>query len=184
MLIFKRMHEVPLDQAVSVLSQHEHGNFYDMERDIRHFAARFGREGLSPVLSVITFIQDKPVGFVLSGVREMGGEKVAWISDNVVIPKYSDAQVREAMMEKVLAAFEEEGVTLATLEVNAESGQTIEFYHHMGFEIVDRVLLMKGVFQKPQIDFELRRPFSIEKMVAQDARFFNDILLLHEPIIS
>ena len=32
--------------------------------------------------------------------------------------------------------------------------------------------------QKPQIDFELRRPFIIEKMLAQDARFFNDIRIV------
>lgn len=178
MLVVKRMHEVPLEQAVSVLHQNEYGKFYDIERDIRHFAARFGREGLSPVLSVVTFIQDEPAGFVLSGVREMGGEKVAWISDNVVVPKFRDAYVREAMMERVMSAFEEEGVTLATVEVNAESDQTIQFYHDMDFEIVDRLLLMKGIFEETNGESQQQEAFSVEKTVAQDARFFNDIRIV------
>jgi ribosomal protein S18 acetylase RimI-like enzyme len=178
MLVVKRMHEVPLEQAVLVFHQNEYGNFYDIERDIRHFAARFGREGLSPVLSVVTFKQEEPVGVVLSGVREMGGEKVAWISDNVVVPKFREAHVRETMMERVLSAFEEEGVTLATVEVNADNEQTIQFYHDMGFEIVDRLLLMKGVFEESPEDGLEQGVFTVEKTVAQDARFFNDIRIV------
>lgn len=178
MLVVKRMHEVALEQPVSVLHQNELGKFYDMERDIRHFAARFGREGLSPVLSVVAYIDDEPVGFVLSGVREIGGEKVAWISDNVAVPKSRDAHVQEAMMEKVMAAFEEEGVTLATVEVNVESEQSVHFYQGMGFEVVDQLLLMKGKFEQAFYDAEHHSSFIIVNSVAQDARFFNDIRIV------
>lgn len=181
MLVVKRMHEVPLEEAVSVLHQNDHDIFYDKERNIRHFAARFGREGLSPVLSVVTYDQKQPVGFVLSGVREMGGEKVAWICENVVLPEYRDHHVREVMLDTVMAAFEEEGVTLATLEVNAENEEMVDLYSHLDFEIVDRLLLLKGELYADDAEdwppSELTS-FQVEKSVAQEARFFHDIRIV------
>ncbi|MGV3487861.1 MAG: GNAT family N-acetyltransferase [Tuberibacillus sp.] len=180
MLVVKRLHEVPLEQAVSVLYQNDQALRYDRERHIRRFTARFGREGLSPVLSVLALFHGYPCGVVLCGIREMGGEKVAWISDNIVLPKYGEQRVREAMMDAIMTAFEEEGVTLATLEIDAESEDVIEFYNGLNFEVVDRLLLLQGEsHQHIQDDPNPGSPlFHVEKSAAQEARFFNDIRIV------
>lgn len=62
------------EQAQQVWNDGFLGYYRDLAMDLSTWLNRCAREDLLPDLSVIAFDGQKPVGFVLSGIRETNGE--------------------------------------------------------------------------------------------------------------
>ncbi len=144
----KRMTECTIQQCVHVWNEGFRDYLVPLHMTPQSFLARFVNEGLDPELSLVAFDGDEPVGFVMSGVRIIDGQKVAWNGGTGVVPSHRRQGVGKALMEATLAAYRREGVKLALLEAISENEKAIALYEQMGYGITDRleILVHDGAF--------------------------------------
>ena len=102
-----------------------------------------GKEELSPLHSVIAFMNDEPIGIVLNGIWQRNGKKVAWNGGTGVAPAYRKQGVGQALMEETLRIYEEQGVELAALVAIRENAKAISLYEKMGLELVDQSIFLE-----------------------------------------
>ena len=155
MIVIKRLSACTFSEAVEIWNKGFEGYFVDATTTEERFAARLGMEGLSPSLSVVAFVDDQPVGMILTGIRTIQGKKVAWNGGTCVATAYRGQGLGKVMMKAVLQVYEEEGVEWATLEAFRENEKAIALYKSMGFDIVDRLLFL----QRTE-GFDRTNPFS------------------------
>jgi ribosomal protein S18 acetylase RimI-like enzyme len=108
--------------------------------------AHIVHEGLEPELSLVAYDGDRPVGCVLSGMRDGEGGKVAYNGGTGVIPAYRGKGVGRLLIDAALGLYRSHGAAEATLEVITTNEPAIALYHRAGYEVTDRlsVLSMDG----------------------------------------
>ncbi|CAG7636893.1 GNAT family N-acetyltransferase [Paenibacillus allorhizosphaerae] len=147
--IIKRLSECTLVEALEAWNKGFEGYFIDATMTLDAFLARMVNEGLSPALSVVAFVDGKPAGIVLNGVRTIRGDKIAWNGGTGVAQAYRGQGIGKKLMQASLDIYREEKVNIATLEAIRANAPAIELYKRMGYSIVDRlaVLQHKGMYE-------------------------------------
>ncbi len=155
MFTIKRLSECTFEQALQAWNEGFEGYYSNMTFTMDRYTKKLGAEGISPELSVIAFDGDKPVGFVLSGVRMIDGKKVAWNGGTGVTTAYRRKGVGKALMNATLGIYREVGVDLSTLEAISENEKAIDLYKQNGYEIIDQLVFYQREASFDQIPFQL-----------------------------
>ncbi|MCC3358648.1 GNAT family N-acetyltransferase [Bacillus sp. REN16] len=140
MITIKRLSECTLQDAVVAWNKGFEGYYFNMTTTVDLFTRRLILEGLSPVLSVIAYDGDRPVGLIVNGIRKINGKKVSWNGGTGVDPEYRGKGVGKKLIDTVLAIYEEEDVEIATLEAVKENVTAISLYEKVGYKIVDELV--------------------------------------------
>lgn len=140
MVTIKRLSTCTFDEATYLWNEGFSGYYFNIAMTVDAYTARLGMEGLSPALSVVAFVDGKPAGFTLNGVRMIDGRKVAWNGGTAVLPGFRRQGVGKALMEATLNIYREEKVEVATLEAIRENSNAIALYRQMGYAIADRLV--------------------------------------------
>ncbi|MDF2721144.1 MAG: Acetyltransferase [Paenibacillus sp.] len=130
------------------------------ELTMEQLLSGFARNGVRPELSVVGYVNDRPVGFVFVAVRVVGGKKLAWNGGTGVFPEYRGLGLAKLMMQEANRILREQEVDLAVLEVVTGNERAIAAYKSGGFRIVDRLAAMSRT--EP-----LERPFRQEPTPGQ-----------------
>ncbi|MCA1060329.1 GNAT family N-acetyltransferase [Rossellomorea aquimaris] len=146
MVEIKRLKECTLDEAVHAWNTGFEGYYFNMTMNTDAFAARLVNEGLSTEHSIVAFMDNVPVGLVLSGMREVNGKKIAWNGGTGVATSFRRHGIGKALIEKSLEIYKEEAVDIATLEAVLENGNAIALYEQYGYRTIDQLeyLELKG----------------------------------------
>ena len=88
-----------------------------MPLTLDRFLARISSGGISPEHSFIAFIEGKPVGFLLNGIRNNSGGKFAWNGGTAIVPVIRGKKVGRSLVNAALDLYERASVNVATLEV-------------------------------------------------------------------
>lgn len=171
----KRLSQCTLEEATTAWNRGFEGYYFDATSTPDRFAARLGMEGLSTQLSVVAFLEGEPVGLVLSGVRTIDGQKVAWNGGTGVATAHRKQGVGRKMMEAVLQIYREEGIDIATLEAVSQNEKAIALYQQMGYQIVDRLLFLQHTEAFPRNPFLSgeEHPYQLKHGIPQDVRFLS-----------
>lgn len=86
---------------------------------------------------------DEPAGFVLNGFRDINGKRIAWNGGTAIAPTYRGKAIGKKLMLKNLELYREQGVDIATLEALDQNEPAIKLYEHVGYEIMDRLVLLQ-----------------------------------------
>ncbi|WP_223700441.1 GNAT family N-acetyltransferase [Sutcliffiella deserti] len=143
MFIIKKLYECKLEEAVEAWNKGFEGYFFDATMDVDRFTARLGHENLSPSLSIIAFDKEKPIGILLSGMKQINGKKVAWNGGTGVAKPYRQKGVGKLLIEAAIKIYEETDVDISTLEAITENMKAISLYEKMGYEVVDEVVHLR-----------------------------------------
>lgn len=143
MLTFKRYNQCTLDEAVQAYNRGFEGYYFDQSKTADTLSLKMGKEELSPLHSVIAFMNDEPVGIVLNGIWQRNGKKVGWNGGTGVAPVYRKQGVGQALIEETLRIYEEQEVELAALVAIRENEKAISLYEKMGFELVDQSIFLE-----------------------------------------
>jgi len=135
----KRLTACTFQQLHEVWVSGFEGYFFDMNMPLDNLMSLIVSERLSADLSVVAFDGDRPIGFVLSGTRLIGGQKVAWNGGTGLAKEYRGRGIGRQLMEAALAVYREEGVELATLEVVQQNESAYQLYGKLGYEVVDQL---------------------------------------------
>ncbi|WP_257152551.1 GNAT family N-acetyltransferase [Bacillus sp. AFS059628] len=125
-------------------------------------------EDLSPLLSIVAFENNQPIGIVMSGVREVKGKKVSWNGGTGVAKEYRRKGVGKILMESTLSILKEEGVDIATLEAISDNTKAISLYKNKGYLVEDNVeyLNLNGKLGQNPIK-DSNRKYTVERVAPQ-----------------
>ena len=136
----RRLSACSFDDAVKIWNEGFQGYFVDMTLSLDRYLSRLQREGLSPEFSLMAFSDGTPAGFLLNGIRNNPGRKVAWNGGTGVSPQFRGCGVGKALMQATVGLYQELGIQIATLEAISENEPAISLYRQFGYEVVDRLV--------------------------------------------
>ncbi|GIN87330.1 hypothetical protein J6TS2_37160 [Heyndrickxia sporothermodurans] len=139
MIKIKRLIDCTLTEAVKAWNEGFEGYYFDATTTPDNFIKRMVNEDLSPLLSIVAFEDNQPIGIVMNGVRDIKGIKVAWNGGTGVAKEYRSKGVGKKLMNSTLSILKEEGIDLATLEAISDNTKAISLYKNMGYLVDDDV---------------------------------------------
>lgn len=151
MIEIKRLHECTLDDVVATWNSGFRDYYVDVTTTVDKFIRRMCQEDLSAAMSVVAWVDGKPAGLVMTGVRTIGGQTVSWNGGTCVVPEQRGKGVGAAMMSAVFELYRQAGVERTVLEAFAQNGRAISLYRSVGYQTVDRLLFLQrtGPFAAP-----------------------------------
>ncbi|MBB6670357.1 GNAT family N-acetyltransferase [Cohnella nanjingensis] len=169
---FKSLRDYTLDQLAVMWNEGFTGYFVDATQSPEGFLRRFAAEHLSLDLSFAAVLEGKPVGFVLSGARAIGGTKTAWNGGTGIAPAYRGQGIGKLMIAEALRRYAAHGVGLATLEAIAANAPAIALYERMGYRTINRLKILQQTGELPAVTFAAAGtgPFRVQLGTAPDVR--------------
>lgn len=159
------MTECTMDETMRAWNDGFKGYAVNLHMDIDSFLKRTVQEKLSPRYSLVAFDETKPVGVLVSGIKERGGLKVAWNGGTGVHPDYRNKKVGRRLVEASLGLYKEEGVDLATLEAISNNDAAIHLYEKHGYAVEDYLSIFR---YSGMIDLEKEVELEEKNLTAQD----------------
>ena len=138
----KPMNTCSFQTALDVWNEGFQEYFVDLTLSLDKFLARVTSERLSPELSFIAFVAEKPVGLLLNGIRANGVTKSAWNGGTGVIPSYRGKGIGRALVNASIELYEEQGIEVATLEALRGNESAIKLYTNCGYSIVEELTFL------------------------------------------
>lgn len=139
----RRLDACSFREALRLWNEGFGGYSFDMTLSLDSYLARLQAGGLSPELSLSAFVGERPAGFVLNGVREAGGRRVAWNGGTGVAPEFRRRGLGKVLIGAALEVYREQGAEAATLEALVNNGAAVSLYESLGYETTDRLLLLE-----------------------------------------
>ena len=168
MITFKTMDQITFQDAYELFTKGFEGYYIPMKMPLDAFVARFGNENLSPALSIIMLDEGNPIGFVLQGIREVDGQKVAWNGGTGIIPAYRGKKLGVSLIEKALNLLKREDVDIATLEALSVNQPAINLYEKVGYKVIDTLHFLEAEGELI-FDEKVANEFSIQRIPALQA---------------
>jgi ribosomal protein S18 acetylase RimI-like enzyme len=158
----KRLSTCSFQTALDVWNEGFHGYFVDLTLSLDKFLARVTSECLSPELSFIAFVAEKPVGFLLNGIRANGVTKLAWNGGTGVITSHRGKGIGRALVNASIELYEAHGVEVATLEALRGNESAIKLYRGCGYSIVEELTFLDAGDSVPS--FDLKPGFTVRQV--------------------
>lgn len=143
MIEIKGLHTCSFQTALEVWNRGFQSYVVDLTLSLDGFLTRISSEGVSPEYSFIAFLEGKPVGFLLNGIRISSGRKFAWNGGTGVVPELRGRGIGRALVETALDLYAQELVDIATLEAISSNESAIALYQKCGYEVVDELMFLQ-----------------------------------------
>ncbi|TGV13074.1 GNAT family N-acetyltransferase, partial [Mesorhizobium sp. M00.F.Ca.ET.186.01.1.1] len=150
MITIKRMSDCTFAEVTKAWNRGFEGYFVSIVMTEEMLVQRLGNEGYVMGLSVVAFDGEEPIGLVASGLRTIGGKKVAWNGGTGVATEYRRQGVGRQLIDATLELYKEAGVQVATLEAMSQNSKAIALYEQKGYEVVDRLLFWQRIGPLPE----------------------------------
>ncbi|GGI11490.1 GNAT family N-acetyltransferase [Gottfriedia solisilvae] len=109
-----------------------------------YLAERFTGAGIHYNLSFGVFSQDKQVAFIMHGIEEHNGEKIAFDIGTGVIPPYRGKRLVAQIYNYAIPILKQHNVQKCLLEVIQTNEKAIKVYNNLGFQIKRELSCFKG----------------------------------------
>lgn len=144
MIIYKSLDNISL----KVISETMNLAFSDYSIPIKFpvelLKNKFKAENILPELSVGAFNNDKLVGLILNGYKEINSRKIIYNGGTGVIPKFRGKRITLKMYEYLSPILKEKGIYNQQLEVIYDNVPAIKSYTKVGFQIKRKLNCYKG----------------------------------------
>ncbi len=109
--------------------------FVKMPHDVDYFKKRFTAAKVRYDLSYGMFDNERPVGFIINGIDDRNGDKIAFNTGTGVIPGYRGQKIVQKLYDHALPILKANGITKCQLEVITKNHIAIKAYENIGFKI-------------------------------------------------
>ncbi|MCM3125257.1 MULTISPECIES: GNAT family N-acetyltransferase [unclassified Mesobacillus] len=164
----KRLSDCPLKDGVEAYNRGFEGYFYDQSKTIETFANRFGLDGISPEHSVIAYYEGRPAGIVLSGIKKINGEVIAWNGGTGIAKELRGKGIGKQLMNAALDIYRENQVKYATLEAISRNEGAIQLYQSLGFTLVKKLKFLQYNEPFPEGTFDSATNYQVEHVAPQE----------------
>ena len=148
--------------ALDVWNEGFQGYFVDMTLSLDKFLTRITSDCLSPELSFIAFVAERPVGFLLNAIRTNGATKFAWNGGTGVIPSYRGKGIGRALVNASIEMYEAHNVEVATLEAVHGNESAISLYKDCGYAIVEELTFLQS--EESVLSFDLKTGYTVRQV--------------------
>jgi len=145
----RRLSTRTFDEAVQLWNDGFQGYLVDMTLSLDRYLARLTAEDLLLSRSLVALCDGQPAGFLLNGIRNNAGQKVAWNGGTGVSPEFRGQRVGRALVEAAIQVYKEEEVGHATLEALSGNDAAIALYRKCGYEITERLVILQCAASLP-----------------------------------
>ncbi|TFB21724.1 GNAT family N-acetyltransferase [Filobacillus milosensis] len=159
-LTFKRVSDCSLNELVDVWNRGFEGYSVDVTMTPEAFLKRMVSEDLSPSDSVVAFDEQKAVGIIMNGFREINGKTYAWNGGTGIDTDYRGKGVSQQLMDEVDHLYREKNVDVAVLEAISTNARAIKLYEKHHYELVERLTYFKG--PEDQQDISVIHDYDLE----------------------
>lgn len=168
MIKIKRLVDCTIAEAVTAWNEGFEGYYIDATTTPENFIKRMVNEDLSPLLSIVAFKNNKPIGIVMNGVREVKGKKVAWNGGTGIAKENRSKGIGKKLIDSTLSILKEEGIHIATLEAISDNTKAISLYKNMGYLVDDNLeyLNLNGKLSQNPIK-DSNRKYIVERVLPQ-----------------
>ncbi|MEC0201954.1 GNAT family N-acetyltransferase [Paenibacillus lautus] len=142
MITYKPLSELPIREVSELWNHSFEGYMVNASMPLDRFIARTGNDGLCMERSLACYMDGVPAGIVMNGFREEDGVKIARNGGTAIAPDFRGKGIGKIMMEKNAELYVEQGVRRAYLEAISTNASAIRLYESVGYEIIDRLLIM------------------------------------------
>jgi ribosomal protein S18 acetylase RimI-like enzyme len=142
-LDIRRLNTCTLDEALQIWNEGFTGYFVNLTLSMEAYIARLHNDGLMAKHSLVAFSDGKPAGFLLNGIRNNDGRRVAWNGGTGVSPEFRGQGVGKVLVEAALKLYAEEAIEKATLEALSTNDVAIALYQKCGYETIDRLVFFQ-----------------------------------------
>ncbi|SFE49118.1 Acetyltransferase (GNAT) family protein [Paenibacillus catalpae] len=168
-ITFRPLSELPIKEVSELWNQAFEGYFVPAAIPLERFISRTATEGLSLEHSFACYVDGEPAGLVMNGFREQEDRKLAWNGGTAIVPAFRNKGIGKALMQRNLELYEELGVSQANLEAISQNDNAIRLYEGMGYEQVDRLLILSTEKPIPDMDDTYEHPYQIALGMAAEA---------------
>lgn len=168
MIKIKRLIDCTLTEAVKAWNEGFEGYYIDATTTPNNFIKRMVNEDLSPVLSIVAFENNQPIGIVMNGVRNIKRKKVAWNGGTGVAKKFRGKGVGKILINSTISILKEEGIDIATLEAISDNTKAISLYKDMGYLVDDNLEYLNLSGKLPQNPIkDLNKKYIVNQVAPQ-----------------
>lgn len=160
----KKLSQCTLEVALAAWNKGFEGYMVPVTMSVQAFVNRMANEDLLPDKSVVGFMQGEPSGIIMTGIREIGGKKIAWNGGTGIAPAYRGKGLSAAMMEEVFDIYKAEKAQAAVLEAIEENERAIKLYKKMGYETADQLLYLNKHITLKEKSSYIKNHFEIKKV--------------------
>ncbi|MDF2721036.1 MAG: hypothetical protein K0Q59_711 [Paenibacillus sp.] len=114
-----------------------------MSTSIVAMSLRIGQMSIHPDCSVMGYIDGVPAGFVMIGIAQANGRKLAWNGGTGVNPLFRGMSLSKRLLAEAIQRTRAAGAHSLTLETRVENDRAIRSYSSCGFQIVDQIHNMR-----------------------------------------
>ncbi|MCM3629052.1 GNAT family N-acetyltransferase [Paenibacillus glycanilyticus] len=168
-ITFRPLSELPVKDASELWNRAFEGYFVPAAVPLDRFIGRTASEGLSLEHSFACYVDGEAAGLVMNGFREQEDRKLAWNGGTAIIPAFRNKGIGRALMNRNLELYEELGVSQANLEAISRNEYAIRLYEGVGYEQIDRLLIMSTEQPIPDMDDTYEHPYQIALGMAAEA---------------
>ena len=143
MIEIKHLSTCSFQTTVDLWNRGFQGYPVDLTQTLDSFLARIISYGISPANSLVAFLDEEPVGFLLNGLRNNVDGKVAWNGGTGVTPEMRGKRIGKRLVEAALDLYASESVDRAMLEAISSNETAINLYSSCGYEIVDELTFLR-----------------------------------------
>ena len=138
----------PLDNcsfqtAVEIWNRGFEGYAVDLTLTLDLLLARIISHGISVADSLVAFLDNAPVGFLLNGLRISGDTKLAWNGGTGVVPELRGKGIGKLLVEAAIDLYKERAVDIAMLEALSTNESAIKLYSKCGYEESDGLTFLR-----------------------------------------
>lgn len=146
------------------------GYNFNMSMTISKFNQRLTKEDLSPELSWVANSNQKPVGLILSGIRDIRGKKIAWNGGTGIAPEFRGKGVGRQLVEKSLETYQSYNVDECYLEAITSNTKAINLYEKLNYKVIDYLSFYKENNSVPSKSFRTDNFYSIKESFPQNVK--------------
>ena len=132
-MIFKTIENLSIPEIAQLFNDAFADYFVKVELTPELLQAKVDSEDLRTDISIGIFHNEKPVAFMLHGLRETDGKKVAYNGGTGVIKEFRGQHATVKMYEQQISILKTKGVDEIELEVIDKNIQAIKSYEKAGF---------------------------------------------------
>ena len=171
----KRMNTCSFQNVIDAWNEGFQGYFVEMTLTLEQLLARIIAEGILLEFSFIAFVDDRPVGFLFNGIREVSSRKRAWNGGTAVVSEFRGKGIGRLLVNAAVEMYTSEGVNLATLEAISSNYAAIALYESCGYQVIDELTFLQTELKID--DFPTTRSYSVRQVhpaVVGSLDFYND----------
>ena len=144
--MIKSLTQTSLAELIDCLLIAFEGYFVKMPSDLEYWKRRFKATRANMNYSYGYFIEDKLVAFIIHGIDDFRGFKVAFNTGTGVIPSQRGKQIVDKLYAFAIPELKKIGVEKLALEVITKNHRAISVYERIGFEKKYELLCFAGAF--------------------------------------